>query len=41
MRRLGLGLALLLVASAAWPGLAMAKGGNGSQIAAEHALQKV
>src|SRR4051794_39510922 len=42
MRRLGLGLALLLAALAAVPGLASAKGhGEGGRTGAEHALQKV
>src|SRR3954452_23468189 len=42
MRRLGLGLALLLVALAAVPGLASAKGRTeGARTGAEHALQKV
>ena len=42
LRRIGLGLALLLVAFAAMPALASARGGGrGSQIAAERALQKV
>src|SRR4051812_6841181 len=42
MRRIGLGLALMLVAFAATPALAAARGGgHSSQIAAEHALQKV
>src|SRR4051794_14312467 len=41
MRRIGLGLALLLVAFAALPALASAKGGKGSRLAADHALQEV
>src|SRR3954471_14743131 len=42
LRRIGLGLALSLVAFAAMPALASARSdGHGSQIAAERALQKV